>query len=345
MTRARDVADTQENNGGGVPPFVAGKNAVINGAMNFWQRGTSFTTSGPAYAADRWNYSTFGGGTGQTVTRQTTSDTTNLPFIQYCLRYQRNAASTVTGAMQLQQSFETVNSIPFAGKTVTLSFYARAGANYSSTSNLLLVVLAGGTGTDQNRFNGYTGETTPISQNATLTTTWQRFSYTGTVAATATELSVYFASNPTGTAGANDYYEITGVQLEAGSVATPFTTATGTVQGELAACQRYYWRNANSNSYASYFTAMANTSTRASSVLNFPVAMRIAPTTVEYANICFENYATSQYALSAVALSSATNTTMSARLEGTISGAVAGHVGYLNAQNSTSAYLAVSAEL
>jgi len=215
-------------------------NPVLNSSMQNWQRGTSFTASGPVYAADRWNYSTFGGGTGQTVTRQTTSDTTNLPFIQYCLRYQRNAASTVTGAMQLQQSFETVNSLPFAGKTVTMSFYARAGANYSSTSNLLQVVLATGTGTDQNRFSGYTGEAKPIDTNATLTTTWQRFTYTGTIAATATELSVYFASNPTGTAGANDYYEVTGVQIDIGSVALPFRTYAGTIQGELAACQRYY---------------------------------------------------------------------------------------------------------
>jgi hypothetical protein len=234
------VADSSTSTG---LRYTAGNpfpNPVLNSSMQNWQRGTSFTASGPVYAADRWNYSTFGGGTGQTVTRQTTSDTTNLPFIQYCLRYQRNAASTVTGAMQLQQSFETVNSLPFAGKTVTMSFYARAGANYSSTSNLLQVVLATGTGTDQNRFSGYTGEAKPIDTNATLTTTWQRFTYTGTIAATATELSVYFASNPTGTAGANDYYEVTGVQIDIGSVALPFRTYAGTIQGELAACQRYY---------------------------------------------------------------------------------------------------------
>lgn len=323
---------------------VAGKNAAINGAFQVWQRGTSVAFGANVYTADRWqgyNSSVVG-----TASRQPTSDTTNLPNIQYCSRVQRTASSSATTTIQYAQTLESINSIRFAGKTVTFSFYARKGANYSATSNLLNVLVVSGTGTDQNVLSGFTGSSSFINQNPTLTTTWQRFSYSATVGTTATQLGFMFNFSPTGTAGANDYFEVTGVQLEEASSVTDFATATNSIGSELALCQRYYWRNTNTaNAYASYSMAVANTSTRVSSVLQFPVPMRIAPTTLEYANICFENYATSQYALSAVALSTSTNTTMSARLEGTVSGAVAGHAGYLNAQNSTSAYLAVSAEL
>ncbi len=34
MSRSRNVADTQDNNGGAVPPFAAGKNKIINGDFN-----------------------------------------------------------------------------------------------------------------------------------------------------------------------------------------------------------------------------------------------------------------------------------------------------------------------
>jgi hypothetical protein len=212
-------------------------NPVLNSAFQVWQRGTANVTTASAYTADRWQK---GGGTHFGVSRQTTNDTTNLPNIQYCARVQRTAGSTVTTGMDFAQSFETINSIPYAGKTVTLSFYARAGANYSASGNALNAYIYTGTGTDQNITVFYTGSTASLSLGTTLTTTWQRFTGTATLPATLTEMGVYILGTPTGTAGANDYYEITGVQIEVGSVATPFKTYAGTLQGELAACQRYF---------------------------------------------------------------------------------------------------------
>jgi hypothetical protein len=217
-------------------------NPVINSALNTWQRGTSISIAASSvsqYSADRW-YTGTGASQAATVSRQVTGDTTNLPFIQYCARVQRNSGQTGTADYGIFQSFETINSIPFAGKTVTYSFYARAGANFSATSNALRARVYTGTGTDQNLLSSYTGLQIPIDSTATLTTTWQRFTYTGTLSASATELTVGLYYAPTGTASTNDYFEMTGVQIDVGSVALPFRTAGVSYQEELAMCQRYY---------------------------------------------------------------------------------------------------------
>lgn len=219
---------------------VAGKNGVLNSAFNVWQRGTSVAgAGGGTYTADRWFL--YAGGQ-ITVSRQATGDTTNLPFIQYCARVQRANASADTTNFSFGQSFETINSIPFAGKTISYSFYARKGANYSSASNTLGVLLTSGTGTDQNKQSaGYTGNVDIINTNVTLTNTWQRFTFNGlSVASTATELAPFFSFTPTGTAGAADYYEVTGVQLEIAGSASAYSPNTSTFQAELAACQRYF---------------------------------------------------------------------------------------------------------
>ena len=177
---------------------------------------------------------------------------------------------------------ETVNSIPFAGKAVTLSFYARKGANYSATSSLLSAYLTTGTGTDQNINGTWTGAVNVVSGSATLTTTWQRFQYTGTIGATATQLDIEFQFVPTGTAGAADYYEVTGVQLEVGSVATPFKTFSATIQGELAACQRYYNRiTPSTGAYEVLGSGYAISTTVTTITVPFPVSMRIKPTSAE----------------------------------------------------------------
>ena len=274
MSRAQLTSTVEQNTGGAVSPYVAGKNFVINGGADVWQRGTSVASSGRVYTGDRFEtWTTAGAAT--TTTRQATNDTTNLPAIQYCARVQRNSGQTLTGSIAYQTSLESVNSIPLAGKAIVVSFYARKGADFSATSNLLNVKVITGTGTDQN-VSGYTGASEIVNTTVTLTTTWQRFQFTPTVASTATEIGIQPYWQPTGTAGTNDYFEITGVQLELGSVATPFSRATGTLSGELAACQRYYYQTpASVKITGSYYTTTVCYGT-----FKLPVTMRAAPTTV-----------------------------------------------------------------
>jgi hypothetical protein len=260
------------------PLDAAGKNCLINGAFDNWQRGTSVSipaSSGAFYSTDRFASNT---STNQacTVSRQATSDTTNLPFIRYCARFQRNSGQTGTGgSIGLFQSVETANSIPFAGKAVTFSFYARAGANFSAASSLLSAAVFTGTGTDQQILAGFTGQAVPIAINATLTTTWQRFTGTATLSSSATQIAIQLAYLPVGTAGANDYFEVTGVQLQTGSTASSFRRNAPSIQAELAACQRYYQLN---TSWYQPTGATAFSNGARTLVVNFPVPMRATPT-------------------------------------------------------------------
>jgi hypothetical protein len=255
-------------------------NQVLNSNLSVWQRGISFSfNASVGYFADRWYAYCVPAGT---FTRQATNDTTNLPNIQYCMRIQRNAGNTSTGNIAISQSFETVNSIPYAGKPVTFSFYARAGANYSSTSNVLIAQVVTGTGTDQNGQSGYTSASYPISSNVTLTTTWQRFTISGTISASATEMGVFFSFNPTGTAGANDYFEITGVQLEQGSAANTYQPNQPTYATELMACQKYL--PALKGSY-SPMNGFATSTTTSFAWFTFPVTPRVAPTGITVSSV------------------------------------------------------------
>ena len=268
------------------PSNMAGRNAVLNSNFSVWQRGTSISVGATfPYTADRWQAVRAGVVAGMTVSRQATGDTTNLPNIQYCARLQRDSGNTSTASLSIFNAFESVNSIPLAGKAVTLSFYARAGANYSGGG--LSAILQTGTGTDQNPITSvYTGSAFPIAPTATLTTTWQRFSATATLSSSLTEMNIYFSWTPTGTAGANDYVEITGVQLEVGSVATPYAPNGATYQVELAACQRYYFRQslaAGATSGSAF--GSAKSTTVATMVYSLPVTMRVAPTSGEHSNI------------------------------------------------------------
>ena len=60
MSNARKLANNLPTEGS-----LSGRNMLINGGMQFWQRGTSFSASSAAYNADRWLVDNNGGGGGQ----------------------------------------------------------------------------------------------------------------------------------------------------------------------------------------------------------------------------------------------------------------------------------------
>ena len=339
------VADSSTSTG---LRYTAGNpipNPLINSCFDIWQRGTTSTVGTNTYAADRWIAFRGGYATGSTISRQLVNDSTNLPNIQYCSRVQRDSGNTSTQVINMQYWQETTNSVIFAGKTITFSFYARAGANYSSASNALTYQLYTGTGTDQNGATvAYTGAVAAINTSATLTTTWQRFSATATLATNTNEFGLIFVNTPVGTAGANDYYEVTGVQLDVGSVALPVRRNGTTLQGELAACQRYYYRQTVSTNYGQYCIAWLSTATGPVGLVTFPVTMRVAPTALESSNLSFRDYANTHFAASSVTLDTPTTTSVGA-FYATITGGTAGRVGVFEANNTTSSYLGWTAEL
>jgi hypothetical protein len=255
----------------------AGKNKIINGDFGIWQRGTSFTNPAQgAYTADRWRIN-FAGAiapTTATLSQQTFTPGT-APVAGYESQYFWRYAVTTKGGSATY--FETKTRIEdvrtFAGQTATYSFWAKADSARNLSINW-----------EQGFGSGGSSAVSTSLTSVSVTTAWARYSVT---------ISVPSVSGKT--IGAGSYgapsirldmadgmtLDLWGMQVEAGSIATPFQTATGTIQGELAAAQRYYYRSfpeANSRTLGNGF---CNSTTTVRGIINFPVTMRSAPTALE----------------------------------------------------------------
>jgi hypothetical protein len=275
VTRARDVADTQDNLGGAVPPFVAGKNKVINGDFGIWQRGTSFTNpTDNTYTCDRFKQNGNGSGFTKIWSRQAfTLGTAPVAGYESAYFYRFNQTVAGTGGTNNNIAIYVHEDVrTFAGQTVTLSFWAKADA--SRVLNLYY----------GQEFNG-SGDQYPFISTVTLNTSWTRYTFTFNVDSIAGKT---IGSGFTGNFqlvfnAANNIVQtidMWGIQLEAGRVATPFQTATGNPQAELAACQRYFWQAFSNLGYASIAPTNYDNSGVALATVQFPVTMRVAPTLV-----------------------------------------------------------------
>lgn len=269
-------------------PYQGFRNSIINGDFRINQRAFTSITASDTYGFDRWAFQASGGTS--TMTPQTftvgSPAATGYESANFCRL--ATSGQTLTGHYSiLYQKIEDVRT--FANSTVTISFWAKAASGGPKIAVEFGQVFGTG-GSPSASVNTYAGQT-PIG------TSWGRYSITATVpsisgktigtTANTSCLGINFwvsagstFNSRTGSIGLqNNTFDIWGVQIERGSVATPFEQRP--IQQELALCQRYYWRHTGFSSGPYFGGGTSDASSGIYITVQHPVPMRVPPTSIE----------------------------------------------------------------
>jgi hypothetical protein len=289
------------------------RNRIINGDMRINQRGsTSYTCalSTTTYTVDRMNCYNGGGTTTVTVQALSSTDAPANVGFNTSIRYTTNSAAIIL--IQPCHYIEGLNISDFRWGTtnaspVVLSFWLKSSAAFTIAVSLRNA-NAGGT---------YTGYVNTVSS----TTAWNYYTLQipgATIGSwntnTSTGLEIFIGgysgvagvstmnvwSNNSGSISSTtstrwdqtvgNYIEFTGLQLEKGTIATPFEFRPFAI--ELQLCQRYYVRITSTSSYDSIGYCMSEVSTTISSAqarVELPVQMRSQPTYLQYSGTLAAN--------------------------------------------------------
>jgi hypothetical protein len=332
--------------------------------MRIDQRNAGASGTASAYTVDRFNYVANQASKG-TWQQNAGSVTPPTGFSNYLGFTSSSAYSVLTGDyFAFTQRIEGYNFSDLGwgtadAKTITLSFWVRSSL----------------TGTFGGALYNGTPRSYPFSYTISSADTWTNISITiagdtsGTYATNnTTAVQVLFGlgvgSTYSGTAGSwsgNTYFSatgatsvvgtldatwyVTGVQLEVGSVATPFERRP--FGAELALCQRYYYRNTGHTALTAAFGSGYNDSTSAARFYTaYPTTMRASPT--------LDSSAANTFNVTNTGAAVTNMTTVTAGAIGPTgalifltggSGLVAGQGILVRDNNNTATYLAFSAEL
>jgi hypothetical protein len=273
------------------------KNRILNGDMRIDQRnaGSAVTTAG--YTLDRFTIanSTDGAFSAQQDSSAPTGFVNSLKVTATTA----DGTLTTTQNLSLLQPIEGTNVSDLAwgtanAKTVTLSFWVRSSLTGTFGGALR---------------NSGVNRSYPFTYSISVADTWEYKTVTvagdtsGTwLTTTGVGIGVLFGlgagPDRSGTAGAwnsnnnlsatgavsvigtlNATWYVTGVQLEVGSVATPFERRPyGT---ELSLCYRYYYKQKAVAQFDTFGAGLCDTTTACQAITPFPVLMRVSPTALE----------------------------------------------------------------
>lgn len=283
-----DLASIQGPRGAQGPQGPGASNAIMNGAMMVAQQGTSFTSAttpannNDTYTLDGWNLITDGNNV-VNVARSTTAPTNGLHSLSMTV-------ATINKKFGVAQFIEQKDCIGLIGETVTLSFKAMVSSltnldnvkcaiiAWDGTADALTSSIVSGwnaEGTTPTLNANWTYENTPV--NLSVGTSWGTFSVTASVdTASCKNIGVFIWSDVTTTALTEVLY-VTDVQIEASSAATTFRRVP--IDQETARCQRYYHKIGGVSAGDLYYTGYASAGAQViSNIIQWPVAMRVAPT-------------------------------------------------------------------
>jgi len=287
------------------------RNIVINGAMQVAQRGTSFTSvAGSAYHLDR-----FRTGMGDTTARFTvTQATAGLNGFGKSLKYDCTTAESSLSNADARlfishriegQNLQQLKKGTSSAEKITISFYVKSTKTGTYILNIVdsdnnrqisKAYTISASGTWEQKILTFDGDTTGAltnDNNTSLQLNWWLIAGTGHSGGT-------LATSWQGYAGSSDYedsavgnvnlgdstsntWEITGIQLEVGSQATPFEHRS--FGEELALCERYFVECFRGDSnYESAGTGWAFASNGIVMYRPLRVSMRAKPSLTESAS-------------------------------------------------------------
>jgi hypothetical protein len=257
-------------------PISGFRNAIINGDFRINQRAFTSVTADNSYGFDRWMIEVSGGCTYTPVAFALGNAILGYEPINHARLVTTGQSGTGVYSI-LEQRIEDVRT--FAGQTITLSFWARANSGTPKVS------------AEFNQFWGSSATTNNNAGSVTLSTTWQRYSLTTTLGSASGKtiagnhhlgLLLWVSAGTDFSARTNSIgiqsntFEFWGVQVEQGSVATPFEQRP--IGTELALCQRYFTRVDTQGTSFYTVNAVSAANGEFNIVIPLPVQMRSIPT-------------------------------------------------------------------
>jgi hypothetical protein len=351
---------------GGLP--TPGRNLLYNGAMQVAQRGTSVTgiNNGGYNTADRWLLSTEAAMFG-TWTQTVENDAPTGSGLRKSLKVLCTTADASPAAgdyLLITQTLEGQDVQRIAKGTssaqqLTLSFWVKSNVtgtyvcDVRDLDNTRVVSAAysiSASATWEKKTITFPADTTGALDNDNAGSLAAEFwlgagsTYTAGTLSTvwSTSITTNRATGQTNLAAAtNNYWQITGVQLEVGPTGTGFEFKS--FGQELAECQRYYFRNTSSSAYAGFGPGIAYSTTRVDALVQHPTAMRIAPTGIDTSALAVSD------SLTVTAVTSTTINQASQAATLLTANVASGLTQYrpyiLSANNNVAAYVGLSAEL
>ena len=346
---------------------LSNRNVIINGAMQIAQRGTSaVSVNGTGYqTADRF---LMVAATAGTYTQSVENDAPTGSGLRKSLKMlvtTANASLSAGSINYIVQELEGQNVQQFlkgtsSAKQFAFSFWVKSNVtgtyicelfDRDNTRTVSASYTVNASATWEKKTITFPADTTGVFDNDNASSMFASFWLvagsnfaSGTLNTTwAANTNANRAVGQTNLASAiNNYWQITGVQLEAGAVATPFEFEQ--YSETLAKCQRYYYRTGGSSSFERYGMGVGSSSTVAYAFVSLPVTMRAAPSSLESNQLNTYDGGGGPASLTSVTINQSGKDGVDLAL-----GAASGWTQYrpiaLHANNTLSSYIAFSAEL